>query len=132
MDVLAWVRVGERRLLTVRTTGKDLFYLPGGKREPGESDPIALAREVGEELGVRLEPTSLRLFDVVTDMAHGFANGRRVRMTCYLADQVDRAAEPVVGAEIAELAWLTSVDAERCAPAARQVLRGLANQKLID
>ncbi|HET6311147.1 MAG TPA: NUDIX domain-containing protein [Candidatus Nitrosotalea sp.] len=37
-----------RRLLTVRTSGKDAFYLPGGKREPGESDLDALLREVRE------------------------------------------------------------------------------------
>lgn len=129
IDVLAWVRVADRRLLTVRTDGKELCYLPGGKREPGESDPVGLAREVREELGVTIEASSLRLFDVVTDRADGLGPGRRVRMTCYAADY---RGELVVGREIAELAWLGAADADRCAPAARQVLRALANRGLVD
>jgi uncharacterized protein (TIGR00730 family) len=129
LDVLAWIRVADRKLLTVRTDGKKLFYLPGGKREPGESDPAGLARELREELGVTIDASTLRLFDVVTDAADGFAGGRRVRMTCY---QVDHTGELAVGAEIAELAWVSTADAERCAPATRQVLRALANQGLVD
>ena len=31
------------------------WEFPGGKREPGESDPVALAREIREELGVGIE-----------------------------------------------------------------------------
>ncbi|WP_222853731.1 hypothetical protein [Fodinicola acaciae] len=38
IDSLAWIHVRDRRLLSVRTRGKDKFYPPGGKREPGESD----------------------------------------------------------------------------------------------
>jgi uncharacterized protein (TIGR00730 family) len=129
VDVLAWVHVADRRLLTVRTDGKQRYYLPGGKREAGESDPAALAREVREEVGVSVDPATLRLFDVITDAADGHAGGRRVRMTCYQADYAGRFA---VGAEIAELAWLSTADAEHCAPATRQVLRAVANQGLID
>jgi len=48
LDVLAWVVLRDDRMLTVRTRGRDAFYLPGGKREPGESDVAALRREVRE------------------------------------------------------------------------------------
>ena len=44
VDALGWVRIENRRLLGVRTSGKNSFYLPGGKREPGESDLDALPR----------------------------------------------------------------------------------------
>jgi uncharacterized protein (TIGR00730 family) len=129
IDVLAWIEVADRRLLTVRADGKDLFYLPGGKREPGESDPVGLAREIREELSVSIDASTLRLFDVVTDVADGFAGGRRVRMTCYHADY---AGDLAVGGEIAELAWVGAMDAERCAPATRQVVRALANRGVVD
>ena len=129
IDVLAWIRVSGRRLLTVRTDGKEYFYLPGGKREPGESDPVALAREIQEELSVSIDASTLRLFDVVTDVSDDFAGGRRVRMTCYHADF---AGELAVGGEIAELAWVGTADTDRCAPATRQVIRTLANQGLVD
>lgn len=46
---------GGRILLARRTEGRDLAGLwefPGGKREPGESPEVALARELQEELGI--------------------------------------------------------------------------------
>jgi 8-oxo-dGTP diphosphatase len=50
----AVLRDAEGRLLLVRKAGTQRFMLPGGKREPGEDDLAALARELAEELGVRL------------------------------------------------------------------------------
>ena len=50
----AIIRDAEGRLLTVRKRGTTRYMLPGGKREPGENDLQALAREVFEELGARL------------------------------------------------------------------------------
>ncbi len=129
VDVLAWVLVRDGRLLNVRTTGKELFYLPGGKREPGESDPAGLAREIGEELGVRIDQGSMRLFDLISDRADGFANGRLVRMACYFAEYE---GELTPGREIAELAWIGPAEALRCAPAGRQVLSGLAERGLLN
>ena len=75
IDVLAWIVVRDGKLLNVRTRGKAHFYLPGGKREPGESDPAGLTREIAEELGVRIDPASMRLFDLVQDKADGWADG---------------------------------------------------------
>lgn len=47
-----------RILLARRTEGRDLAGLwefPGGKREPGESPEVALARELREELGIDVD-----------------------------------------------------------------------------
>lgn len=55
--VAAIVRDGDR-LLMVRQRGpedpEDVWYVPGGIVEPGESDLDALARELREETGLRL------------------------------------------------------------------------------
>ncbi|GAA3581842.1 NUDIX domain-containing protein [Amycolatopsis ultiminotia] len=129
IDSLAWVHVRDRRLLSVRTTGKAKFYLPGGKREPGEGDVEGLCREIREELGVRLDPMSFRFFALLDEPADGFADGRRVRMTCYTAGHT---GEPMPSAEIAETAWLGSADAGACPPAGQRVLRMLADSGLVD
>ncbi|MEU5610098.1 NUDIX domain-containing protein [Streptomyces sparsogenes] len=119
LESVAWVRVRDGRLLAVRTRGRDAFYLPGGKLEPGEDGPRALARELSEELG--LAATAMSESFVIEDEAHG-QGGRRLRMTCYTGEAE---GDPVPGREIAELAWLTAAEADRCAPALRQVLRRL-------
>ncbi|WP_156754687.1 NUDIX hydrolase [Actinokineospora pegani] len=53
----ALVRDAGGRLLLVRRAhdpGRGQWSLPGGKVEPGESDPRALAREVREETGLEV------------------------------------------------------------------------------
>ena len=46
--------------LLVRKRGSRAFMQPGGKRDPGESDLAALAREIGEELGCDMDPSEAR------------------------------------------------------------------------
>ncbi len=60
IDKLAWVHLSDRRLLCARSRGKDAYFLPGGKREEGESDEAALVREIREELTVQLLPHTLQ------------------------------------------------------------------------
>ena len=52
----AWIRDG--RVLAAQrgphTSRAGMWELPGGKVEPGESDDAALARELAEELGIRV------------------------------------------------------------------------------
>lgn len=56
--VAAIIERGGRILVSQRGPGAGQpgrWEFPGGKREPGESDEAALARELREELGVELE-----------------------------------------------------------------------------
>ena len=54
IDKIAWIRIEDRTILSTRSAGKDAYYLPGGKRELGESDVETLVREVREELSVTI------------------------------------------------------------------------------
>ena len=100
------------------------WELPGGRVEPGESEPEALRRECAEELGVRIRVGAR----VGGDLPLGAARVLRV----YAADLLAGSPEPrpvehaglrwVGAAELAELDWL---DADR---ALLPDLVGLLNQ----
>ncbi len=62
--VAAVVRRGDRILVTRRRDDAErggLWEFPGGKVEPGEPEPAALAREIREELGCGIEVGPLLL-----------------------------------------------------------------------
>jgi 8-oxo-dGTP diphosphatase len=77
---------------------------------------------------VQLDPATLQLFTVVDAAAHGYPEGTRVRLTCYTAECTGDLAPR---SEIAELAWFTQADADRCAPAGVRVLAELAQRGLV-
>ncbi|MEV0730089.1 NUDIX domain-containing protein [Polymorphospora sp. NPDC050346] len=110
IDKLAWIRVTGGRILSTRSYGRDTYYLPGGKREAGESDHEALKREVAEELRVELVDGTIEPAGVFEAQAHGHPDGVTVRMTCYRADYRGTLTP---GAEIEEIRWLTYAGRER-------------------
>ncbi len=112
-----------------RSHGKRLFYVPGGKRERGESDETALAREIREELDCDVVADSLQPAGAFEAEADGKSDGTRVRVTCYFGDI---GSKPRPAAEIAELAWFAHADIERCSLAGRHILDALRRNDLID
>ena len=104
IDKIAWLHLHAGHLLSTRSRGKDRYYIPGGKREAGETDAQTLRREIREELTVDLDPTSLAHAGTWEAPAHGHPDGVLVRMTCYTATYAGT-LQPA--AEIEELVWLT-------------------------
>ena len=126
---IAWVRVRRRRMLFVRSKGKGLFYSPGGKRKGNETDVEALVREIGEELGVRIIPETVKYLETFRGQSHGESEGTSVEIACYTAQCV---GEPHAASEIEEIAWLSSADGKRTTAAGRLILNWLAGRGLID
>lgn len=109
IDKVAWIEVSDGRVLAARSRGKDKFYLPGGKREPGETDTQTLVREIREELDVTITLESIAPAGVFEAEAHGHA-GTLVRMTCYTAEYAGTLA---ASSEIEEVVWLAYADRDR-------------------
>ena len=126
----AWVHVRDRRVLVVRADGSDAFYLPGGKPEPGETYSQSAAREVEEEVGLVVDAADLTLLTEIVAPAHNRAPGTTVRLVCFSGGEPD--GDPAPANEIAELAWFTSAEAGRTAPAIRLLIAELVVAGLID
>ncbi|MCZ8520318.1 MULTISPECIES: NUDIX hydrolase [Paenibacillus] len=128
IDKIAWICLRDGRILSARSKGKDTYYVPGGKRDPGESDADTLVREVQEEVSVRLKPETIRHYGTFEAQAHGRADGELVRMACYYADYE---GELKPSSEIDELAWLTYREVDRVSPVARLLWDRLRQENLL-
>ena len=104
IDTVAWVHLVNGKILCARPRGKDVFYVPGGKREGTESDLQTLLREIAEELTVALRPGTVR--HAGTYQADN-PDGTVVRMSCYTGEYSGTLA---ASSEIDELAWFRYAD----------------------
>jgi 8-oxo-dGTP pyrophosphatase MutT (NUDIX family) len=128
---VALVHIRDSRVLLVRSRGRDAFYLPGGKHEPGETDEVALAREVGEEIGCVLRPSTVRPYGVFEGQAHGEPAGTTVRMSCYFGEFT---GEPAARSEIVECGYFSHAEyvaMPETAPAVHAVVDDLRRRTLI-
>ena len=88
--------------LLVRKRGTEIFMLPGGKCDSGESAIDGLAREIEEELGCGLDRSTCTSLGIYRAPA---ANepGCTVEAELFAASLF---GEPAASGEIEELAWL--------------------------
>ena len=100
--VAALIRDEAGRVLLVRKRGTAAFMQPGGKRDAGESDLAALAREIVAELGCCVDQRSARALGVF-ECASANEPGFNVHATVYA---VDVAGEISARAEIEEAIWV--------------------------
>ncbi|MBF6130929.1 NUDIX hydrolase [Nocardia brasiliensis] len=126
----ALAHVRDRRLLQTRSIGKEVFYMAGGKIDPGETPVGALHREVREELGVGV--VSCDELGVFEAEAYGHAAGTQLHMTCFTAE-LD--GEPRPTSEIAELRYFTVSEyaaMDHVAPGSMLVFRKLHELGVVD
>ncbi|WP_298941599.1 NUDIX domain-containing protein [uncultured Psychromonas sp.] len=128
IDKLAWLYIYEGKLLNARSINKKLFYLPGGKRELGESDEAALIREIKEEISIDLVPESIKYAGTFKAKADGRADDVMVKLTCYFAEFKGRLAP---AAEIEEIQFIDYDNKALCSLGSIKVIEWLKEQKLM-
>lgn len=109
--------------------GKDTWYIPGGKREAGETDAQALTREVKEELSVDILPETITPYGVFAAQAHGKPEGTVVRMTCYTAKYI---GEFIPSSEIEKIDYFVSQQKDKCSAVDHLIFDDLIVKGLID
>ncbi|MGP5242417.1 NUDIX hydrolase [Corynebacterium flavescens] len=97
------------KVLTVRKRGSMLFQLPGGKPEAGESPRTTAMREVAEEIGVAIPPSSLHPLGKFSAPA---ANEPRCSVTATVFCH-SGSVEPHIDAEIEEMACVNPSHPDR-------------------
>ena len=122
IDKLAWVFVQDKRILLARSKGKVLFYLPGGKRETGETDIEALCREIKEELSVHLNERSMEFMGEYLAQADEKRVGTNVKIRCYTAHYIGTMSPD---SEIDEIKWLKYSDIDQVSEVTKVVMRQL-------
>lgn len=111
IDKLALISIKDKKILSSRTKGRSVWYIPGGKRENGENDIEALEREIKEELSIDILLPTLRYVGVFRAQADSHRPGIIVKMTCYSAE-FEGQLEPAN--EIEEIRYLSYSDKEKC------------------
>lgn len=129
IDKLAWIELKDKSILSTRSYGKDKYYIPGGKREKGETDEQALCREIKEELSVDLQNDTMKFIGVFEAQAHGHPMGVTVKMTCYSANFT---GELKASSEIEEVRWLKYSDNDKIADVDKLIFDYLKEKALLD
>lgn len=128
IDKIAWIHIKDKLLLCARSKNKELFYIPGGKRELGETDEQTLKREIKEELNIELVSNSIRFANKFTTFADGKAKDVKVMLSCYFADYAGKISPDF---EIEEVKWFSSSEMDKCSLASRLVLEWLKSKNMI-
>ena len=111
-SVVAIVQDADGRILMIHKTDNDLWALPGGGHEPGESISSTVVREVREETGYDVEVEALT--GIYTNPNHVMAyDDGEVRQQFSIAFRARLVGgEKRTSSESSEVEWLTPAEIE--------------------
>ena len=129
IDKIALLYLKDGKILSTLSKGKDTYYIPGGKRETGETDEETLIRECKEELSIDIKKDTIKYYGSFSAQAHGKAEGILVKMTCYMADFEGKLK---ASSEIQEIRWLNYSDLDKISPVDKLIFEDLHNKNYLN
>jgi len=122
VDKIAFIETKNGQILSTKSKGKSKYYIPGGKRELGETDEQTLVREIEEELDVKIDKNTIEYVGTFKAQSDGAKDGIVVKMTCYKA-KYDGVMKPT--SEIEEIRWLNFKDFDIISEVDKKIFRFL-------
>ena len=128
VDKIAFIHIVDGKILSTRTKGRNKFYIPGGKRELGETDEQTLVREIKEELAVHIIREKISYLGTFKAQSDGATEGVIVKMTCYTAEYNGNLK---ASSEIEELRWLDTSDLDIISEVDKKIFAFLKTEGLL-
>ncbi len=128
-DRLALLDIKGKKVLLALSKNKNTWFIPGGKREKGETDKEALIREIKEELAVDVVPDSIAYFTTLEGNAHGKPKGTKVRIAYYTCKYI---GNPKPDSEIERIEYFSFANAPQLAETGKLILNELKLKGLIE
>lgn len=129
IEVACLVHIEKEQLLLIESKkNPGIYYMPGGKLEPGETAEHALVRELEEELNIIIDPDTIRHFGDFRAQAVNQPEGVEVLNHCFFADFT---GYPKASAEVASFRFFTAAGYRaqpQQAPAVLKILDALGLQ----
>lgn len=129
IDKIAWIHTKDGKILSTLSRGKNVFYIPGGKREENETDEQTLVREIKEELDVDIVLDTVEYLGVYEAQSDGAQEGVMVKMTSYIGDYV---GELKASSEIERFEWLSMSDIKKVSAVDKIIYLDLFSRGLIE
>ncbi len=132
IEVVTLLHIIDGRLLMARSRGKNGFYLPGGKIDPGETKIEALRREIREELSAEIAEGSLASFGHYVEQAFDQPDGVLVSAHAFVGSLTQ---DPTPSSEIVELRFFSAEEYGREAHRAatsEAVIRDLRSRRMME
>ena len=129
IDKIAWIHTKDGKVLSTLSRGKNVFYIPGGKREYNETDEQTLVREIKEELDVDIVLDTVEYLGVYEAQSDGAEEGVMVKMTSYIGDYV---GELKASSEIERFEWLSMSDINKVSAVDKIIYLDLFSRGMIE